>query len=300
MVNGIINIYKEAGFTSHDVVAKLRGIVKQKKIGHTGTLDPDATGVLPVCLGNATKLCDMLTDKSKEYEACMLLGVTTDTQDMSGKVLENKQVSCTQEEAREAVLSFIGEYDQIPPMYSAIKVNGKKLYELARNGIEIERKPRRVEISHIEILECSLPEIHFRVSCSKGTYIRALCADIGDKLGCGAAMKSLIRTRVGTFVIEEAWKLSEVEKMVAEGKLLEHVIAPDRVFMEYPKVKVKSVFEKALANGNKLGLNQVTFEKENTLQEGELIRVYNSGDIFTGVYTYMAEEKCLKPYKMFF
>ena len=300
MVNGIINIYKEVGFTSHDVVAKLRGIVKQKKIGHTGTLDPDATGVLPVCLGNATKLCDMLTDKSKEYEACMLLGVTTDTQDMSGKVLENKQVSCTQEEAREAVLSFIGEYDQIPPMYSAIKVNGKKLYELARNGIEIERKPRRVEISHIEILECSLPEIHFRVSCSKGTYIRALCADIGDKLGCGAAMKSLIRTRVGTFVIEEAWKLSEVEKMVAEGKLLEHVIAPDRVFMEYPKVKVKSVFEKALANGNKLGLNQVTFEKENTLQEGELIRVYNSGDIFTGVYTYMAEEKCLKPYKMFF
>ncbi|MCI7791279.1 MAG: tRNA pseudouridine(55) synthase TruB [Lachnospiraceae bacterium] len=300
MVNGIINIYKEAGFTSHDVVAKLRGIVKQKKIGHTGTLDPDATGVLPVCLGNATKLCDMLTDKSKEYEACMLLGVTTDTQDMSGKVLENKQVSCTQEEAREAVLSFIGEYDQIPPMYSAIKVNGKKLYELARNGIEIERKPRRVEISHIEILECSLPEIHFRVSCSKGTYIRALCADIGDKLGCGAAMKSLIRIRVGTFVIEEAWKLSEVEKMVAEGKLLEHVIAPDRVFMEYPKVKVKSVFEKALANGNKLGLNQVTFEKENTLQEGELIRVYNSGDIFTGVYTYMAEEKCLKPYKMFF
>lgn len=300
MVNGIINIYKEAGFTSHDVVAKLRGIVKQKKIGHTGTLDPDATGVLPVCLGNATKLCDMLTDKSKEYEACMLLGVTTDTQDMSGKVLENKQVSCTQEEAREAVLSFIGEYDQIPPMYSAIKVNGKKLYELARNGIEIERKPRRVEISHIEILECSLPEIHFRVSCSKGTYIRALCADIGDKLGCGAAMKSLIRTRVGTFVIEEAWKLSEVEKMVAEGKLLEHVIAPDRVFMEYPKVKVKSVFEKALANGNILGLNQVTFEKENTLQEGELIRVYNSGDIFTGVYTYMAEEKCLKPYKMFF
>ena len=300
MVNGIINIYKEAGFTSHDVVAKLRGIVKQKKIGHTGTLDPDATGVLPVCLGNATKLCDMLTDKSKEYEACMLLGVTTDTQDMSGKVLENKQVSCTQEEAREAVLSFIGEYDQIPPMYSAIKVNGKKLYELARNGIEIERKPRRVEISHIEILECSLPEIHFRVSCSKGTYIRALCADIGDKLGCGAAMKSLIRTRVGTFVIEEAWKLYEVEKMVAEGKILEHVIAPDRVFMEYPKVKVKPAFEKALANGNKLGLNQVNFEKENTLQEGELIRVYSSRDIFTGVYTYMAEEECLKPYKMFF
>lgn len=300
MVNGIINIYKEAGFTSHDVVAKLRGIVKQKKIGHTGTLDPDATGVLPVCLGNATKLCDMLTDKSKEYEACMLLGVTTDTQDMSGKIITEQQVNCTEEEAKQAVLSFIGGYDQIPPMYSAIKVNGKKLYELARNGIEIERKPRHVDIPHIEILACSLPEIRFRVSCSKGTYIRALCADIGDKLGCGAAMKSLKRTRVGVFAIEEAWKLSEVERMVAEGKLLEHVIAPDKVFIEYPKVKVMPVFDKALANGNKLRLNQVNFEKEMTLQEGEMLRVYSSKDVFTGVYTYVSEERSLKPYKMFF
>lgn len=300
MVNGIINIYKEAGFTSHDVVAKLRGIVKQKKIGHTGTLDPDATGVLPVCLGNATKLCDMLTDKSKEYEACLLLGVTTDTQDMSGQILTRQEITCTQEEAREAVLSFVGGYDQIPPMYSAIKVNGKKLYELARNGIEIERKPRRVEIPKIEILACELPELRFRVACSKGTYIRALCADIGDKLGCGAAMKSLVRTRVGNFHIEEAWKLSDVEKMAAEGTLLEHVVASDKVFMEYGKVTVKQLFEKALANGNKLKLNQIDFEKEQELMDGEMLRVYNSQDIFTGVYTYAAAEHCLKPYKMFF
>lgn len=300
MVNGIINIYKEAGFTSHDVVAKLRGIVKQKKIGHTGTLDPDATGVLPVCLGNATKLCDMLTDKSKEYEACLLLGVTTDTQDMSGQILTRQEITCTQEEAREAVLSFVGGYDQIPPMYSAIKVNGKKLYELARNGIEIERKPRRVEIPKIEILACELPELRFRVACSKGTYIRALCADIGDKLGCGAAMKSLVRTRVGNFHIEEAWKLSDVEKMAAEGTLLEYVVASDKVFMEYGKVTVKQLFEKALANGNKLKLNQIDFEKEQELMDGEMLRVYNSQDIFTGVYTYAAAEHCLKPYKMFF
>lgn len=300
MVNGIINIYKEAGFTSHDVVAKLRGIVKQKKIGHTGTLDPEATGVLPVCLGNATKLCDMLTDKSKEYEACMLLGVTTDTQDMSGKILTESQVSCTEEEAREAVLSFIGGYDQIPPMYSALKVNGKKLYELARNGVEIERQPRRVEIPSIEVMECKLPEISFRVSCSKGTYIRALCADIGDKLGCGAAMKSLVRTRVGSFHIEDAWKLSDVEKMIAEGTLLEHVVASDQVFMTCPKVNVKQEFEKALANGNKLGGEQVIFEKEQMLENGEMIRVYSSKDVFTGVYTYVEEEKSLKPYKMFF
>lgn len=300
MVNGIINIYKEAGFTSHDVVAKLRGIVKQKKIGHTGTLDPDATGVLPVCLGNATKLCDMLTDKSKEYEACMLLGVTTDTQDMSGTVLTESPVCCTEEEAKEAVLSFVGGYNQIPPMYSALKVNGKKLYELARKGIEVERQARHVEIPSIEILECNLPEIRFRVSCSKGTYIRALCADIGDKLGCGAAMKSLVRTRVGVFVIEEAWKLSEVEKMVAEGTLLEYVTASDQVFMECPKVVVKSEFDKILANGNKLGINQVRFEKEQALKDGEMLRVYDSKDVFTGVYNYVATERCLKPYKMFF
>lgn len=300
MVNGIINIYKEAGYTSHDVVAKLRGIVRQRKIGHTGTLDPDATGVLPVCLGNATKLCDMLTDKSKEYEACMLLGVTTDTQDMSGTVLTESTVQCTEQEVKDAVLSFVGGYDQIPPMYSALKVNGKKLYELARKGIEVERQARRVEIPSIDIMECNLPEIRFRVSCSKGTYIRALCADIGDKLGCGAAMKSLVRTRVGVFVLEEAWKLSDIEKMVAEGTLLEHITASDQVFMECPKVVVKPEFDKILANGNKLNINQVRFEKEQALRDGEILRVYDSRDIFTGVYTYVATERCLKPYKMFF
>lgn len=300
MVNGIINIYKEAGYTSHDVVAKLRGIVRQRKIGHTGTLDPDATGVLPVCLGNATKLCDILTDKSKEYEACMLLGVTTDTQDMSGTVLTESTVQCTEQEVKDAVLSFVGGYDQIPPMYSALKVNGKKLYELARKGIEVERQARRVEIPSIDIIECNLPEIRFRVSCSKGTYIRALCADIGDKLGCGAAMKSLVRTRVGVFVLEEAWKLSDIEKMVAEGTLLEHITASDQVFMECPKVVVKSEFDKILANGNKLNINQVRFEKEQALRDGEILRVYDSRDIFTGVYTYVATERCLKPYKMFF
>ena len=183
MINGIINIYKEAGFTSHDVVAKLRGIVKQKKIGHTGTLDPDAVGVLPVCFGNATKLCDMLTDKSKEYEACLLLGLETDTQDISGTVLAEHEVKVSEQEVLEAIKSFEGVYEQIPPMYSALKVNGKKLYELARQGKEVERQPRKVEISYIRILSCELPEVRFVVGCSKGTYIRTLCDDIGKKLG---------------------------------------------------------------------------------------------------------------------
>ena len=176
MYNGILNVYKEAGFTSHDVVAKLRGICKQKKIGHTGTLDPDAVGVLPVCFGSGTKLCGLLTDWDKEYIATLQLGVRTDTQDLSGQVLwkaDREALSAvTEEKARESILHFLGGYEQIPPMYSALKVNGKKLYEMARAGKEVERRPRRVEISELEILETALPRVRFRVVCSKGTYIR--------------------------------------------------------------------------------------------------------------------------------
>ena len=165
MVNGIINVYKEKGYTSFDVVAKLRGIFKQKKIGHTGTLDPDAEGVLPVCLGKATKVCDLLTDKSKEYEAVLLLGKVTDTQDITGTVLEEKDVKVTEEAVRETVLSFVGDYMQIPPMYSALKVNGKKLCDLAREGKTVERQARPVKILTIDILDVTLPrdgELHFR------------------------------------------------------------------------------------------------------------------------------------------
>ena len=204
VISGIINVYKEKGWTSHDVVAKLRRILQQKKIGHTGTLDPEAEGVLPVCLGAGTKLCDLLTDTGKTYRAVLLLGCTTDTQDTTGTVLSSRQVTCSQEEAREAVLSFQGSYDQIPPMYSALKVQGKKLYELARAGVEVERKPRAVTIHEIRIEQMDLPEIVFTVSCSKGTYIRTLCHDIGEKLGCGGAMKALQRIRAGGFRIEES------------------------------------------------------------------------------------------------
>ena len=165
MYNGIINVYKEKGYTSFDVVARLRGILKQKKIGHTGTLDPDAEGVLVVCLGNATKLCDLLTDKDKSYDAVLLLGKTTDTEDSSGKILTEREVNVSEQEVRDAIMSFVGEYDQIPPMYSAIKVNGKKLYELAREGIEIERKPRHVVIHDIVITSVKLPYVSFSVSC---------------------------------------------------------------------------------------------------------------------------------------
>ena len=193
MYDGMINVCKEKGFTSHDVVAKLRGILHQKKIGHTGTLDPDATGVLPVCLGKGTKLCDMITDRDKTYRAVMMLGRTTDTQDISGQILTEKAVNVDEREVRDAAVSFVGDYMQIPPMYSAIKVDGKKLYELARAGQEVERKARHVVINALNITEIQLPYVTMEVTCSKGTYIRTLCQDIGEKLGCGACMTELVR-----------------------------------------------------------------------------------------------------------
>ena len=299
MINGIMNIYKEAGYTSHDVVVRLRGIVRQKKIGHTGTLDPDAVGVLPVCFGSATKLCDMMTDKTKEYEAIMRLGVKTDTQDLSGRVLEECKVCVSKEAVEAAIMHFVGGYEQIPPMYSALKVNGKKLYELARQGREVERQPRHVDILSINILEMNLPDVRFVVSCSKGTYIRTLCADIGDKLACGAAMAALKRTRVGSFKIEDAITLSKVQELAASGQCEDYVVAPDYIFMEYAGAVVKPEAENALANGNKLRLNQVEIKDNCYLKEGDLIRIYNGRKVFKAVYCFVKKENILKPYKMF-
>lgn len=295
MINGIINVYKERGFTSHDVVAKLRGIVKQKKIGHTGTLDPNATGVLPVCLGNATKLCDMLTDKSKEYVTTMRLGFCTDTQDISGEVLETKEVSVTEENVKEAVLSFAGKYEQIPPMYSALKVNGKKLYELAREGIEIERKARSIEIFTIEILDISLPDITMRVHCSKGTYIRTLCHDIGLKLGCYGTMVTLERIKVASFLLENAYKLSEIEKKVKEEKL-EDILTRTEDMFEFTSVRVAPPFEKLLFNGNPIYLNQIV--EKIRIGNKEQVKVY-AKDKFCAIYECDEAKNILKPVKMF-
>ena len=229
---GIIVIQKEKGFTSHDVVARLRGILHMKKIGHTGTLDPDAVGVLPVALGKGTKLVDLLTDKEKTYEAVLHLGITTDTQDMSGTVLEEKPVSVTEEQVREVLKSFVGEQMQVPPMYSALKVNGKKLYELAREGRTVERKARPVCFYEIEPLEMNLPLVKIRVTCSKGTYIRTLCNDIGEKLGCGGCMEELLRSKVGRYTLEESHTLAQVEAAVADGTIQELIYPVEKVLAD--------------------------------------------------------------------
>lgn len=299
MINGIINVYKEKGYTSHDVVAKMRGILKIKKIGHTGTLDPDAVGVLPVCVGKATKLVDMITDKDKTYEAVLKLGLTTDTQDITGTILTTSEVTVNLQQITDVIQSYIGEYQQLPPMYSAIKVNGKRLYELARQGKEIERERRKVIIKDIRIFDYKEEEHEITVSvdCGKGTYIRTLLHDIGETLGCGGTMKSLIRTAVGSFSINEALTLSEIEALVSEDKLNDYVLPVDSIFISYDKINVEQEFQKLIYNGN-------SFLKAHILQKNiqlttELIRVYDADDLFIGVYRYDNNEDLFKPVKMF-
>lgn len=298
MLNGIIIIDKEPGFTSHDVVAKMRGICGQKKIGHTGTLDPAATGVLPVCLGSATKLCGLLTDQDKEYVAELLLGVETDTQDTTGQILRERPVSVTPGQVQECAASFIGGIMQVPPMYSALKVNGKKLYELAREGMEIERQPRPVTIHELEILGIRLPVVKLRVACSKGTYIRTLCADMGEKLGCGGAMQSLRRTRAGSFFLQKAVTLGELQQL-RDGQRLEEVLLPvDSVFSDCPALHVSERYKRLLDNGNPF-LPEQSDEKL-CHKPGRWVRVYRQDNSFVGIYAYEPVKKCYQPIKMFF
>ncbi len=288
MINGIINIYKEKGFTSHDVVAKLRGITRQKKIGHTGTLDPDAEGVLPVCLGKATKVCGVLTDKDKIYETTLLLGVETDTQDVSGRVVrECDTIRLTKEMVERCIWGYIGEYMQVPPMYSALKVNGRKLYELAREGKEVERKARKVTVYDIRVLEMELPRVRMEVHCSKGTYIRTLCHDIGTALGCGGCMESLLRTKVSRFTLAESVCLSQVEEYQRQGGLWELVLPVDEMFASLKEAFVRPGYISHACNGNALTTGQVVFagsepdvgglfseKSKGILQDGEGVRIY--------------------------
>lgn len=288
MVNGIINVYKEKGFTSFDVVAKMRGMFHQKKIGHTGTLDPDAEGVLPVCLGRATKVCDLLTEKDKVYEAVLMLGIKTDTQDMTGQVLETSEVNLSPENVRRTILSFTGDYDQVPPMYSALKVKGQKLCDLARQGITVERTARRVHIFDITISEIRLPEVRMTVHCSKGTYIRTLCEDIGERLGCGGCMKSLLRTRVSAFELKNAWKLSDLQKWLdshEEGKEMPFLQSVDSIFQALPALTVVEDCRKLLENGNKIPLEFVRGGLlPGNMEAGAQYRLYNWKQGFTGIY----------------
>ena len=293
-MDGVLNIRKEKGYTSFDVVAKLRGILHMKKIGHTGTLDPEAEGVLPVVLGKATKLVDLLTEKQKTYEALLHLGLETDTQDMTGTVLEEKPVEVTEEEVRTVIRSFLGEQQQIPPMYSALKVDGKKLYELAREGKTVERKPRAVQFYEIEIKKIELPYVRFSVTCSKGTYIRTLCHDIGQKLGCGGCMEELLRTRSGNFVWEDSMTLAEVEEAVKDGTIEDRVICIGQVLKDYPEIFCTREGDRLLENGNAL----TEYFVKGSHKEG-WIRMCDSQGEFKGIYQWDEAKNRYQPQKMF-
>ena len=309
MLNGIINVYKEVGFTSRDAVSKLTGILRQRKIGHTGTLDPAAEGVLPMCIGKATKLCELLTDHRKQYIAEIKFGIATDTEDVTGEIIEETSFSndwyeekLTEDNLSKVISGFIGRQLQTPPMYSAKRVGGKRLYELAREGKVIERKPCEITIYSIEIknIDVSRREATIVVDCSKGTYIRTLCKDIGNELGCKAAMKSLVRTKTGNFLLENSYKLDEIEKLVRENRVSEIVIPIEDVFKNLQRVDVSGYAGILLENGGIIKADAVKPDIEALEpKNGEKFRMYNDEGEFKAVYSYNGDINAFKIDKMF-
>lgn len=305
--NGLIAVWKERGYTSHDVVAKLRGILHQKRIGHTGTLDPQAEGVLAVGLGLGTKTFDLLPDHWKTYEAEVTFGIQTDTEDIWGTILQTQDVSYTPEQIAQAIYSFEGTYNQVPPMYSAKKIDGKKLYQLAREGKIVERKAVPVTLKDLQVLSVNGNKARFLVTCSAGTYIRTLCVDIGKTLGCEACMSSLTRVMAGGFLKEQALTLDEIKALADNNELERYLINIDTALSHFPKVLASSEFEKQLKNGNAIGIDAVSGLPEASADTGnrELrVRLYlNESEYdseFIGVYRLDLEDKLFKPVKIFY
>lgn len=310
MIDGMITIRKEPGFTSSDVVAKMRGILRMKKIGHTGTLDPAAEGVLPVCLGSATKLADLIGERDKEYVAVLRLGVLTDTQDMTGTVLKTAEEELvekiTREDVERAAEKFTGKILQVPPMYSAIWQNGTRLYELARRGEVVERAPRPITIYELKIQKVELPLVTLRVVCSRGTYIRTLCEDMGNALGVGGAMEHLLRTRVGQFRLEDAITLGELQDLSDHHpeRIRDHVLPIDSFFADAPKATVREEDFAYLNNGNPLSFANLDPGKSDDprilmKRAGKPIRVYSHDGTFYGIYTFSKPRDRMVCEKMF-
>lgn len=292
-MNGVVILNKPADFTSFDAVAKLRRIFHTRKIGHTGTLDPMATGVLPICIGSATAAVDMLTAENKTYVAGVKLGFRTDTLDTTGTVTATAPIpSITRELLEEAFSHFLGEIDQMPPMYSAIKQNGKKLYELARKGIEVERPTRRVCVHGIRLLSFDDESFSFEVSCSKGLYVRSLIDDIGVRLGTFAVMSSLVRTQTGSFSIDRAVTIQALEQAEQDGTLASFLIPTDTLF-SYPKLVLSEKQATRVKNG-------VPIYYSGT--EGDTFRVYDPSGAFLCIsrLTVIDEKLCLKSVKNFY
>ncbi|MEY8762113.1 MULTISPECIES: tRNA pseudouridine(55) synthase TruB [Clostridium] len=281
-MDGVFNINKPEGITSFDVVRKVRHLSKIRKVGHAGTLDPIASGVLPLCLGGATKFVDYIMKDEKVYLTCMKLGIRTDTYDREGTVLEILDFDLSEKDVEDVILSFEGEIEQIPPMYSAIKVNGKRLYDLARQGIEVERKKRKINIYSIKILNMDLPYVIFEVRCSKGTYIRSLCNDIGDRLNCGAVMWSLKRTSTGNFHISDSIDLKDLNR----ENILQYIAPVDTALTQYPAVNLEDVYIKNVLNGIPIA-DRMFLDK---ISKNRLYRVYIYKNEFVGLGIYRTVE----------
>ncbi|MCD1257772.1 tRNA pseudouridine(55) synthase TruB [Paenibacillus athensensis] len=303
-LEGVLPVWKPAGFTSHDVVAKARRILGIKRIGHTGTLDPQVTGVLPLCIGRATRMVEYIQELPKQYEALLVFGVATDTQDWTGEVVQTcSDVRLTEAQVREALAAFVGEIEQVPPMYSAVKVDGKRLYELAREGVEIERKARKATIHEIEVLDIDVllpqPEVRFRVTCSKGTYIRTLCVDIGSALGYPAVMKQLVRTATGRIREPQCLTLEQIAERHAAGSLQASLIPMDQAIAHLPAVRLAPRQAEHALQGKTIGVQTPPAANADT-SEPTLVRVYADADErFLGLFTWDSDGQRLVPAKVF-
>lgn len=295
-MNGILCINKPKDFTSFDVVAKIRGMSKTKRVGHSGTLDPLATGVLPLFIGNATKACDMMPSDDKSYVASFRLGMTTDTLDISGEVLSETVSAVKKEELLPLIEKYTGEIMQIPPMYSAVRVNGQRLYDIARQGREIEREPRKVTVFKLNLLEFDekLQSGKLYIECSKGTYIRTIISDIGEDLSVGGIMTELVRTKAGVFTLDDCITMEEAQRLTDEGTLEAHIIPPDRMFYDKPKIVLNESQSRMFLNGVRLDLNRVKYKDIDDLH-----RVYTNEKRFVGLASLDKEKMELRIEKMF-
>ncbi len=279
-MNGILCVNKPAGFTSFDVVAKLRGILRERRLGHGGTLDPMATGVLPVFVGTATKACDIMPDNTKSYRAGFRLGETTDTQDVTGEVLTRSDTAVAEIALRAVIPEFIGDIMQLPPMYSAVQVNGQRLYDLARKGVEVEREPRPITVYGIDLVsyDAASREGVLDISCGKGTYIRTIISDIGERLGCGGVMTSLVRTSSGGFTLGDCFTFEQIQQARDEERLEELILPIERVFAKLPRLKLNEAQTRMYRNGVKLDLARVHDIKQGVTDYA----VYGSDGAFIG------------------
>jgi tRNA pseudouridine55 synthase len=292
-ISGILNVNKPRGLTSHDVVERVRLLSGERRVGHAGTLDPIATGVLLVCLGKATRVTEYLMSSEKVYLAEIRLGITTETNDAEGRVKRiAPEVGVSLEEVEEALSDFIGKIEQVPPMYSAIKRKGTPLYKLARRGITVEREPRLVEIYDIKVIEWSPPLLTIEVTCSPGTYIRALARDLGERLGCGGHLAGLVRTRSGRFSLEDSLSLASLEEASALGRFSEVLLPLDEALLDFPAVKLDLEAEWRVIHGQSVKINSIP-------GKSDICRAYSNNGDFIAILSYEGETGLWRPKKVF-